>query len=107
MDRLNLIEKRILKIKEALTKLGPMRPGALTQQYKDPKTKTGPYWQLSYTRNMKSRTDYVRQDQVPEIRKQIRAYKSFRELTEEWIDLSIEASKLRTKVDKKNRLSVI
>jgi hypothetical protein len=99
--RLGQIEKRIEKIKEAISKIGPMRPGSLTRQYKDPKEKSGPYWQISYTRAMRSRSDYVRADYVAEVRKEIAAYKRFKTLTEEWIDLGIEASKLRLKGDKK------
>jgi len=99
--RLDQIEKRIEKIKEAISKIGPMRPGSLTRQYKDPKEKSGPYWQLSYTRTMRSRSDYVRADCVAEVRKEIVAYKTFKALMEEWIDLGIESSKLRLKVDKK------
>ena len=99
--RLRQIEKRIEKIKKALSKIGPMRPGSLTCQYKDPKEKSGPYWQISYTRAMKSRSDYVRSDYVAEVRKEIAAYKRFKTLMEEWIDLGIEASKLRLKIDKK------
>jgi hypothetical protein len=99
--RLRQIERRIEKIKEALSKIGPMRPGSLTRQYKDPREKSGPYWQISYTRTMKSRSDYVRADCVAEVRKEIATYKRFKTLVEEWIDLGIEASKLRLKVDKK------
>lgn len=99
--RLGQIEKRIEKIKEAVAKLGRMRPGSLTRQYKDPKTKSGPYWQISYTRAMRSRSDYVRSDRVAEVRKEIAEYQRFKKLTNEWIDLSIEASKLRMRVDKK------
>ena len=97
--RLRQIERRIERIKETISKIGPMRPGSLTRQYKDPKAKSGSYWQISYTRNMKSRSDYVRSDGVVEVRKEISAYKRFKKLTEEWIDLSIEASKFRLKVD--------
>ena len=100
-ERLRRIEKRIEKIKEAAAKLGPMRPGSLTRQYKDPKTKSGPYWQISYTRAMRSRSDYVRPDRVAEVRKEIAEYQRFKKLTNEWIDLSIEASKLRMMIDKK------
>lgn len=35
------------------------------------------------------------------IRKQIAAYKRFKSLPDEWIDLSIEASKLSMQIDKK------
>lgn len=98
--RLVQIERRIERIKDAVSKIGPMRPGSLTCQYKDPKTKSGPYWQISYTRNMRSKSDYVRSDCVAEIRKEISAYKRFKKLMDEWIDLGIEASKLRLKIDK-------
>ena len=99
--RLKQIERRIEQIKEALSKIKLMRPGSLTRQYKDSKNKTGPYWQISYTRKMRSKSDYVRADCVPEIRKQIADYKRFKELTEEWVDLGIEASKLKMLLDKK------
>jgi hypothetical protein len=101
--RMKQIERRIERIKQALAKVGPMRPGSLTRQYKDPKKKSGPYWQISYTRNMKSRSDYVRQDYLSSIRKEITAYKRFKKLMDEWIDLSIEVSKLRMKVDQKSK----
>jgi len=99
------IERRISKIKALLAVIGPMRPGSLTQQYKDPAAKTGPFWQLSYTRCMKSRTDYIRAEFVPEIAKQVAAYKHFKELTDEWVDLSIELSKLKMKIDKEKGAS--
>jgi hypothetical protein len=95
------IERRIGRIKQDLQKIGPMRPGSLTRQYKNPKEKSGPYWQISYTRNMRSKSDYVRADCVPDIRRQIAAYKRFKRLMDEWIDLSIELSKLKMQLDKK------
>ena len=103
--RLQQIEKRIEKIKEALLKMGPMRPGSLTCQYKDPKEKSGPFWQISYTRAMRSRSDYIRPDCVEAVKKEIATYKRFKTLTDEWINLGIEASKLRLKVDKKIALN--
>lgn len=99
--RLGQIEKRIEKIKDSLLKIGPMRPGSLTCQYKDPKEKSGPFWQISYTRAMRSRSDYVRLDCVDAVQNEIATYKRFKILMDEWIDLSIEASKLRLKIDKK------
>jgi hypothetical protein len=99
--RLVQIERRIERIKADLSKIGPMRPGSLTRQYKDPRTKSGPYWQVSYTRNMRSKSDYVRSECAAEVRKEISAYKRFKKLMEEWVDLGIEASKLRMKIDKK------
>ena len=99
--RLAHIEKRIAKIKAELIELEPMRPGSLTRQYKDPQAQSGPYYQLSYTRDMKSRTDYIARDCVPEVRRLIRNYKRFKTLTTEWVDLSIEHSRLQIRLMRK------
>ena len=74
-----------------------MRPGSVTRQYKDPEKRKGAYYQLSCTRQMRSRTEYVPRDSVPEVRREIRNYKRFKALTEQWIDLSIEQSRLTMK----------
>jgi hypothetical protein len=95
--RLAQIEKRIDKIKAELTKIGEMRPGSLTRQYKDPNTKSGPYYQLSYTLDMKSRTEYIRRECVSDIRRQISNYKRFKEWSRKWVALSIEHSRLAMK----------
>ena len=96
--RIQQIERRIDRIKKALLEIGPMRPGSLTRQYKDPENQTGAYWQISYTRRMKSRTEYVRRERVREIRRQIASHKRFKSLVEQWIDLSIEHSRLTMKL---------
>lgn len=98
-SRMSQLAARIVGIKKALDQIGPMRPGSLSRQYKNPQKKIGGYWQISYTRGMKSHTEYVRPECVPAIRKEIAAYKRFKDLTEEWIDLSIEVSKLRRQID--------
>ena len=95
--RLSQIERRIEMIKVELTEMGEMRPGSLTRQYKDPENQSGPYYQLSYTLDMKSRTDYIRRECVSDIRRQIRNYKRFKKLSGEWIALSIEHSRLTMK----------
>jgi len=96
--RIQQIERRIERIKKALGHIGPMRPGSLTRQYKDRKNKTGAYWQISYTRQMKSRTEYVRGEWVEEIRRQIANHKRFKRLIDQWIDLDIERSKLTMQI---------
>lgn len=101
--RMDQIEQRIARIKEALGQIGPMRPGSLTRQYRNPKERLGAYWQISYTRQMKSHTEYVRSKWEPDIRKQIATYKRFTRLIEQWIDLSIEHSKLRMQIAKQER----
>ena len=96
--RLTKIERRIERIKAELTAIGDMRPGSLTCQYKDPESRSGPRYQLSYTRDMKGRTEYIPRDCVREIRRQIGNYKRFKALITEWVDLGIEQSRLRMKL---------
>ena len=101
------IEAQIEKVKAELWKLGEMRPGSLSQQYSacqkpgckcvDPvrPQKHGPFYQLSYSHRGKSSTQFVRPQFVPEVRKQLAAYKKFKALTEKWIALALELSKLK------------
>lgn len=96
--RLIQIQKRIDAIKEKLGAIDEMRPGSLSRQYKDPENQTGAYYQISYTRDMKSRTEYVARDALPGVRRQIDNYKRFKSLTAQWVDLGIEHSRLKTKL---------
>jgi hypothetical protein len=102
--RIQQIEQRVDRIKRALLEIGPMRPGSLTRQYKDPQHHTGAYWQISYTRRMKSRTEYVRREWVKDLRRQIATHKRFKSLVEQWIDLSIEHPQLTVQVAENVRL---
>ncbi len=98
IKQLQNLEKKISKIKNDITEIKDMRPGSLSLQYKDRKEKSGPYYQLSYTRNMRSKTEYVSAKNVSATRKQIANYKKFKKLSETLIDLSIEHSKLKIKL---------
>ena len=98
---LNRIQKRIDSIKAELTAIDDLRPGSLTRQYKDPESQSGPYYQLSYTRQMKSRTEYIARDSVREVRRQIANYKRFKALSAQWVNLSIEQSRLKMKLKRK------
>ncbi len=49
---------------------------------------------------MKSRTEYVRQERVAEIRRQIATHKRFKQLIDQWVDLSIEHSRLTIQLAK-------
>jgi hypothetical protein len=73
--RIQHIERRIHRIKRALLEIGSMRPGWLTRQYKNSQNQTGAYWQISYTRRMKSRTEYVHREWVKDLRRQIASHK--------------------------------
>lgn len=96
--RLKQIEKRIQGIKLELAKIEVMRPGSLTRQYKDPQQQTGAFYQLSYTLDMRSRTEYIRKDCVSDVRRQIKQYKRHKQLNAEWVSLSIEYSRLAMKL---------
>jgi hypothetical protein len=96
--RIQQIERKIDRIKRTLLEIGPMRPGSLTRQYKDPQHNTGAYWQISYTRRMKSRTEYARKEHVKEVRRQTVTHKRFKRLVDQWIDLSIEHSRLTMQI---------
>ena len=72
-----------------------------SSQYRDPETHTGAYYQLSYTRDMKSRTQYVARDALRDVRRQIENYKRFKALTTQWVDLSIKHSRLKMKLARK------
>ena len=91
------IEKQIARIQRALAALGPMRPGTLNRQYKDPAKKQGGYWQISYTHRMRSRSEYVRPEHLPAVRAELANFHKFRRLTERWIELSLEVSRLKRK----------
>ena len=100
------LQTQIAKIKHQLLLLGAMRPGTLSQQYTacqkpgckcvDPiqPQKHGPFYKLSYTHGGKSTTQFIRPQFVPEVRKQLAAYKKFKALTQQWVTLALELSKL-------------
>jgi len=99
--KLTQIERRIERTKDRIVLIGEMRPGSLTRQYKHSENQTGADYQISYTLDMKSRTEYVRKECVSEIRRQIANYRRFKTLTTEWVKLSIERSKLSMKLKRK------
>lgn len=104
-------QEKIQRLKEELLELGDMRPGALSEQYnvcgnptcrcKDPKNpqRHGPYYQLSYTHQGRSTTEFVKKEKVAELREQLKNYRTFKKLVEEWVNLSVKIGKLRKKLD--------
>lgn len=109
------LKGRIKRIKKNLAHLGEMRPGSLSRQYnvcgnptcqcKNPqKTKRhGPYYQISYSHKGKSRTEFVKKEMVGQVRKQLKNYHTFRRLTREWVELSLEIARLRREEAKSRR----
>lgn len=88
-------ETTIRTLVASLAQIGAMRPGTLSVQYRNPSERKTPFHQISYTRKGKSRSEYVRPDNLPAVRRELAAYKTFRRVVEQIIDLSLEASRLR------------
>lgn len=100
------LQRHIEKVKRDLSALGDLRPGSLSTQYNvcgspgcrckaTPPVKHGPYYQVSYTRKGKSSTKFVKKEDLPEVRKQLKNYERMKLLMERWIDLATELSTLR------------
>jgi ribosomal protein L29 len=115
--RLQQFEKQIQEIKLQLLALGDLRPGSLSQQYnvcgkagcrckapQKPK-RHGPYYQLSYVHRGKSTSQFIRTGMVKTVKVQIARYKTFRKLTEQWLDLAVRIAKLKLAAAKKNNHS--
>ena len=86
--------------------MGAFRPGSLWTQYNfcappgcrcrpTPPIKHGPYYQVSYTRKGKSSSKFVKKEDLPAVRKQLKNYERMKLLMEHWIDLATELSTLR------------
>ncbi len=97
-QQIEQIDQQIQTIKSELLNLGPMRPGLLTRQYQRPREKKVPYWQLSYTHQQRSHSDYIRDSLYDEILPEVEAYKQFTDLTRQWSDLSVERGQLSLKL---------
>lgn len=84
-------QQRIDKIKKELLKIGPMRPGRLSQQKRKDRNGNhyGNYWQLGYTYKMKVRNHYVPEELIETVRSQTDTCRKFKALTEEWIELAL------------------
>ena len=100
------LERQIEKVKRDLAALGDLRPGSLSTQYNvcgtpgcrckaTPPEKHGPYYQVSFTRKGKSSTKFVKKEDLPAIRKQLKNYERMKLLVDRWIDLATELSILR------------
>lgn len=109
------LETKIGKIKEEIMALGlELQPGVLTQQYNvcgtsgcrckaDPPQKHGPYYQLSFTRKGKSRTQFVRRQEVSLVQEQVRNYQRLKKLTDRWVALGMALSHLRLRQERETR----
>ncbi len=99
----NELLRRIKKIKDQITKLNEMRPGVLTEQQYKRGNKQWPYWQVSYTINKKSRTEYIRDEYIKIIKAETFEYKKFKNLVEKLTELSLLLSKERMEIFKQSQ----
>jgi hypothetical protein len=104
------LEARIERIKHEIGKLDRIHPGSLSQQYNvcgnaqcrckaDPPQKHGPYHQVSFSWRGKSSSRFVRKEDIARVKRELSNYQRLRELTDEWIELSIELAKLAKSED--------
>jgi hypothetical protein len=89
---------KIKTIKSELIDLGDMRPGSVTKQFYKRGDKKWPYWQISYTHNKKSKTEYLKDEFVEKIEAEVATYKKFKKLIEKLVELNVELSKERLKI---------
>jgi hypothetical protein len=92
------LDRQIRQIQQTLADLGPIRPGTLSRQYRQPEQRRGAYYQLSYTFQMRSCTEYVRPEEVTEVRQEIARFKRYKRLNLRWVSLALRRAKLRVKL---------
>src|SRR5713101_8234554 len=100
------IDEKILRLKQQLKALGPLHPGSLSRQYQvcgKPGCKCqnsqkpqphGPYCKLTYVYHGKFTCRFVRASSVKEVTSLLTAFKTFRQLTDQWISLAIHRAQL-------------
>ena len=95
------LERRIESVRKKLAALGSMHPGSVSRQYQvcgrsgcrcmdpDHPQRHGPYYKLAYVHRGKPVCRFVRADCVAAVKKRLAAYKTFRKLLDQWIELCI------------------
>jgi hypothetical protein len=110
------------KIRGQLLRLGAFHPGSISQQYhycqkagckcQHPQTPQphGPYAKLTYVFHGKSQCRFVRAESVAEMTTLVANYKTFRQLIDQWVALSIRKAQMTMFADRKptaNRRSTL
>jgi len=100
------LQQRINRLKSKIRELGPMRPGSLSRQYnvcgkpccrcKDPKNprRHGPYHQLNWVYGGKKTSEFVRPQNLKQIRTQLANFKRLRRLTDQWVGSALKLARL-------------
>lgn len=100
------LQQEIVAIQKKLPALGLMHPGSVSLQYQvcgrpgcrcqhpsNPK-RHGPYCKLSYVHRGQKVCRFVRADCIDQIKTRLDVYKTFRRLTDKWIELSIQQAQI-------------
>lgn len=104
--RIRVLQRQIERIKKELMQIEELRPGSLSEQFnvcgtpgcrckQSPPQKHGPYYQISYTRNGRSSSRFVKRHELAAVKRQLRDYARMRELMDRWIEAATELSDLR------------
>jgi len=100
------LQERIARLKSQIGELGTMRPGSISRQYnvcgkpgcrcKDPKNprRHGPYYQLNYVHGGKKTSEFVRPQNLKQVRTHLANYKQFRSLATQWVGSAIKLARL-------------
>lgn len=99
------VETLLTKIKAVrgdLNKVGNMRPGSVTKQLRKRGDKEWFCWQISYTLNGVSKTEYVRDEFLTQIKNEVTEYKKFKNLNEKLVELNVALSKEKINLLKEN-----
>jgi hypothetical protein len=103
---LQAIDEKISDLKKQLLSLGVFHPGSLSAQYqvcgkagcqchapRHPK-RHGPYAKLTYVYHGKYTCRFVRAQALQEVRTMLATFKTFRQLTDQWVALAIQRAQL-------------
>ncbi len=96
---------KIKAIKKEISEIGSMRPGSVTEQFHKRGDQQWPYWQISYTVDRKSKTEYIRDEFVEQIKAEVLEYKKFKNLVDELVKINIDLSKEKIEILKSNKKS--
>lgn len=100
------IDEEILGLKKKLMSLGAFHPGSLSSRYqvcgkaschchapRKPKLH-GPYAKLTYVYHGKFTCRFVRAQSLQEVRTMVATFKTFRQLSDQWVALAIQRAQL-------------
>lgn len=73
-----------------------MRPGSISLQYRNPRERKTPFYQINYAHRMKSRTGYLRREDLKAVQAEVTNFRRVRKLIDQWAAAPLELSRLKT-----------